>query len=113
MLYAYFENILNPVDEQYREKMKKMKTKRKSKTPYTEKINTYVPSGCCLHSTFPYGYVSDPLKMYRGKDCGETFIEHLEDEVKRLFAILPQQPMTDFTDDISVLKNIITMVIER
>ena len=29
MLYAYFESILTPVDEQYREKMNQMKTERK------------------------------------------------------------------------------------
>ena len=71
MLYADFENILKPVDERYREKMNTMKAERKCKAPYTEKINTHVPSGWCVHSTFAYGDVSDPLKMYRGKDCVE------------------------------------------
>ena len=32
MLYASFENILKPVEEQYREEMNKMKTERKGKT---------------------------------------------------------------------------------
>ena len=53
MLYADFESILKPVDERYREKMNTMKTDRKSKTPYTEKINTRVPSGWCVHSILP------------------------------------------------------------
>ena len=35
LLYADFERILKPVDEQY--KMNKMKTERKGKTPYIEK----------------------------------------------------------------------------
>ena len=48
--------------------------------------------------TFAYGDVPDPLKMYRGKDCVEKFIEHIEDEVKRLYAAFPQQPMIELTD---------------
>ena len=64
MLYADFESILKPVDERYRNRMNTMKTERKGKTPYTEKINTYVPSGWYVHSTFGYGDISDPLKMY-------------------------------------------------
>ena len=31
--------------------------------------------------------------MYHGKGCVEKFIEHIEDEVKRLYASFPQQPM--------------------
>ena len=42
MLYADFESISEPFDDQYRQKMKKMKTGRKSKTLHTEKINTHV-----------------------------------------------------------------------
>ena len=93
MLYADFERILKPIDEEYREKMNKMKAERKGEAPYTEKINTHVTSGWCVHSTFAYGDVPDPLKMYRGKDCVEKFIKHIEDEVKRLYATFPQQPM--------------------
>ena len=78
VLYADFESILKPVDEQHRKKMNRMKTDRKGKTPYTEKINTHVPSGWCVHSTFGYADVLDPLKICRGKDCVEKFIEHKE-----------------------------------
>ena len=78
--------------------MNTMKTERKSKAPYTEKINTHVPSGWCVHSTFVFGDVSDPLKMYRGKDCVEKFVKYIEKEVKRLYETLPRQPMTKLTD---------------
>ena len=98
MLYADFESILKPVDERYRDKMNTMKTERKGKAPYTEKINTHVPSGWCVHSTFAYGDVPDPLKMYRGKDCVEKFVEYIEEEVKRLYEVFPRQPMTKLTD---------------
>ena len=67
MLHADFESILKPVDERYRDRMNAMTTERKCKVPYTEKINTHVPSGWCVRSTFAYGEVPDPLKMYRGK----------------------------------------------
>ena len=46
--------------------MNTMKTEKKGKAPYTEKIKTHVPSGLCVHSTFAYGDVPAPLKMYRG-----------------------------------------------
>ena len=71
MLYADFESILKPVDERYRDSTNTMKTEKKGKAPYTEKINTHVPSGWCVHSTLAYGDVPDHLKMYRGKDCVE------------------------------------------
>ena len=32
-----------------------------------------------------YGDVLDPLKMYRGKDCVEKFVEYIEKEVKWLY----------------------------
>ena len=44
LLYADFESTLKPVDEQYRKTMHQMKSERKCKTPYTEKINGNVPS---------------------------------------------------------------------
>ena len=45
ILYADLESILKPVHERYRDRMNTMKTERKGKAPYTEKINTHVPSG--------------------------------------------------------------------
>ena len=37
--------------------------------------------------------------MYRGKDCVEKFEEYIEEEVKRLYATFPQQPMTRLIDE--------------
>ena len=45
MLYGDFEGILKPVDEPYRDRMNTIKTERKGKAPYTEKINTHVQDG--------------------------------------------------------------------
>ena len=62
MLYTDFESILKPVDKQCRDRMNTMKTEKKGKAPYMEKINAHVPSGWCVHSTFAYGDALDPLK---------------------------------------------------
>ena len=76
-----------------------MKAGRKGKASYIEKINTHIPSGWCVHYTFAYEeHVSNPLKMYRGKDCVEKFVEYIEQEVKRLYATFPIKPMTRLTD---------------
>ena len=98
MLYADFESILKPVDERYRDRMNTMKTDRKGKASCTEKINTHVLSGWCVHSTFAFGDAPDPLKMYQGKDCVEKFVEYIEEEVKLLYETFPWQPMTKLTD---------------
>ena len=98
MVYADFESILKPVDERYKEKMNRMKAGRKGKASYTEKRNRHVPSGWCVHSTFAYGDLPNPIKMYRGKDCVKKFVIYKEEEIKRLYATFPQRPMTGLTD---------------
>ena len=80
--------------------MNRIKTERKVKSPYALKINAHVRSGWCVHSTFTYGDVPDPLKMYRGKDCMEKFEEYIEEEVKWLYETFPRQPMTGLTDSL-------------
>ena len=60
--------------------MNTVKTERKGMTSYTEKINTHVPPGWCVDTTFAYGDIPDPLKMYRGKDCAEKFVKYIEKE---------------------------------
>ena len=84
MLYADFESILKPVDEWYRGNINRMKAGRKGKVSSTEKIKTHVPPGWCVHITFAYGDIPDPLKIYRGKNCVEKFVEYIEEEVKWL-----------------------------
>ena len=97
MLHQDFKIILKPVDERYRNKINTMKTERKGKAPYTEKINKHVPSGWCVHSTFANRDVPHPSKMYRGKDSVEKFVEYIEEEVRRLYETFPQQPVTKLT----------------
>ena len=99
-----------------------MKAGRKSKAPYMEKISKHIPSGWCAHSTFAYGDVPDPLKMYQGKDRVEKFVESIEEEVRRLYATFSQKPMTELTDALntrrqksvtSALKSLMTHRIKR
>ena len=77
--------------------MVRMKAGRKDKAPYKEKIGKHVPSRWCVHSTFAYGDVPDPLKMYQDKDCVEKFLEYIKEEVKRLYEKFPQKPLIDLT----------------
>ena len=98
ILCADFESIVKPVDERYREKMNRIKAGRKGKAPYTKKIRTHVPSGWCIHSTFAYGDVSDPLKMYQGKDYVEKFVEYIAEEVTQPYEKFLQKPMIERTD---------------
>ena len=39
-----------------------------------------------------------PLKMYRGKDCVEKFVEYTEEEIKRLYEAFPWQSMAMLID---------------
>ena len=89
MLYSDFESVLKLVDERYGDRTNTMNTERKGNASFTEKINTHVPSGWCVHSTFAYGDVSDPLKMYRGKECVERSVEYIEQEVNLLYETFP------------------------
>ena len=93
MLYAGFERILKPVDEQYNEKMNQRKTQRRGKTLYKEKFNAHIPSGWCVHNTFADRDVFDPLKIHCDKLCLEKVMEHIAYEVKQLYATFPQKTM--------------------
>ncbi|XP_057290793.1 uncharacterized protein LOC130613470 [Hydractinia symbiolongicarpus] len=83
-IYADFESLLIPIED-----ARDTKTKRLSK---------HVPSDWCTYSTFAYGNVPDPLTVYRGEDCVTRFVNHLEDEVKRLYNTYPQQDMKPLTE---------------
>ena len=92
--------------------MNEIKTEKKGKAPYTGKIVCTVWMICT--STFAYGDVIDPLKMYRGKDYVETFLEHNEDEIKQLHVTFQQQPMRELIDVLTkgheAVKNVIFLL---
>ena len=57
VMYADFEAILKPIEGPSPDPDK----------PYTKEINQHIPSGFCVNSTFAYGKVENPLKLYRGE----------------------------------------------
>ncbi|XP_057310047.1 uncharacterized protein LOC130648044 [Hydractinia symbiolongicarpus] len=83
-IYADFESLLVPVED--------------ARDTKTERLSKHVPSGWCTYNTFAYGDVLDPLKVYRGEDSVTRFVNHPENEVKRLYYTYPQQPMTKLTE---------------
>ena len=88
MMYADFESILEPIQGSAPDPAQ----------PYTINANKYVPSGWCVYSTFSYGDVNDPLKLYRGEYCFEKFCKHLKQEAYRLYHLFPEKPMTPLTN---------------
>ena len=65
--------------------------------PYTSEVNQHIPSGWCVYSKFSYGNVQNPLKLYRGKNCVETFCDHIKREAHRLYHMFPEKPMDSLT----------------
>ena len=40
---------------------------------YTREVNHHVLFRFCTYTTFVYGEIQDPLRLYREKDCVEAF----------------------------------------
>ena len=88
-IYADFETILEPHDS----------CENNPDKSYTRKINKHTPSGFCTYSKFAHGDISNPIKLYRGKDCAEVFCDHVIDETKRLHNMFPEKEMKELTED--------------
>ena len=88
IMYADFESILEPMDP--------VELGFPSQ-PYTNEVNQHTPSGWCVYSKFAYGDINNSLRLYRGKDCIETFCNYIKGEVHRLYHMFPELPMDPFT----------------
>ena len=88
IMYADFEAILKPTEENVKSNPKKS---------YTKEINQHIPSGFGVHSNFAYGEVENPLKLYRGEDCVEVFCDYIVNEAKRLYHMFSEKPMMRLT----------------
>ena len=88
VIYVDFESILEPMDT----------CSNDPNIPYMNHINKHTPSGFCTYSTFAYGDVDNPLKLYRGQDCLEEFCKHMRAEAHRLYNLFPEKPMDPLTD---------------
>ena len=90
IMYADFESILEP--------MGPVKPGSPNPNqPYTNEVNQHTPSGWCVHSKFAYRDVDNPLRLYRGKDCIETFCNYIKGEARRLYHMFPEKPMDPLT----------------
>ena len=88
IMYADFESILEPMDAV---------EPGSPNQPYTNEVNQHMPSGWCVYSKFAYGDVDNPLRLYRGKDCIETFCNYIKGEARRLYHMFPELPMDPLT----------------
>ena len=75
-----------------------MKIGWNGRTPYTVRINHHVLLGWYIYSKFAYGDVLDLLKVYCGKDCMETSIDHIEPETKKFYETFPKQSKIPLTE---------------
>ena len=87
IMYADFESILEPMDHGSSDPTK----------PYTNEVNQHTPSGWCVYGKFAYGYVDNPLRLYRDKDCIETFCNYIKGEEHRMYHMFPEKPMDPLT----------------
>ena len=88
IMYADFESILEPMDPV---------EPGSPSQPYTNEVNQHTPSGWCVYSKFAYRDVDNPLRLYRGKDCIETFCNYIKGEARRLYHMFPKLPMGPLT----------------
>ena len=86
-MYADLESIIQPMEE----------TTINPEGSYTKDISKHIPSGFCVYSKFASDEVRNSLKLYRGKDCVEVFCNHVINEVKKLYHMLPKKPMKPLT----------------
>ena len=87
-MYADFESILEPMDP--------VEPRFPSQT-YSNEVNQHTPSGWCVYSKFAYGDVDNPQRLYRGKDCTETFCNYIKGEAHRLYHMFSELPMDPLT----------------
>ena len=83
IMYADFESILEPMGPQG-------SGSPNPNQPYTNEINQHTPSDWCVHNKSTYGDVDNPLRLYRGKDCIETFCNYIKGEAHRLYHMFPE-----------------------
>ena len=90
IMYTDFESILEPMGLLEPGSLN-------PNQPYTNEVNQHTPSGWCVYSKFAYGDVDNPLRLYGGKDCIETFCNYIKGEARRLYHMFPEKPMGPLT----------------
>ncbi|MCE2507588.1 MAG: hypothetical protein J4F36_14200, partial [Nitrosopumilaceae archaeon] len=64
-----------------------------------DEMGEHIPCGFSVYSKFSYGSVPDSLKVYRGEDCVKKFIDYIQEEVKRLYAMFPPKAKLELSSD--------------
>ena len=90
IMYADFESILEPMGPVE-------PGSPNPNEPYTNEVNQHTPFGWWVHSKFAYRDVDNPIRLYRGKDCIETFCNYIKGEARRLYHMFPELPMGPLT----------------
>ena len=90
IMYADFESIFEPMGPVEPGSLN-------PNQPYTNEVNQHMPSGWCVYSKFAYRDVDNPLRLYRGKDCIETFCNYIKGEARRLYHMFPEKLMDPLT----------------
>ena len=90
IMYADFESILEPMGPV------ELGSPNPNQ-PYTNEVNQRMKSGWCVYSKFAYGDIDNPLRLYRGKDCIETFCNYIKEEARRLYHMFPKLSMGPLT----------------
>ena len=67
IMYADFESILELMGPQG-------SGSPNPNQPYASEVNQHMPSDLCIYSKFTYLDIDNLLRLYRGKDCIETFL---------------------------------------
>ena len=83
IMFADFESILEPIQGPNPD----------PNQPCTNEVNQHTPSGWCVYSKVAYRDVDNPLRLYGGPDCIETFCNYIKGEAHRLYHMFPELPM--------------------
>ena len=99
IMYADFESILEPIGPQGPGSLSDPieSPNPNPNQPYTNEVNQHTPSGWCVYSKLAYRDVDNLLRLYRGKDCIETFCNYIKGEAHRLYHMFPKLPMDPLT----------------
>ena len=87
MIYVDFKSILEPM----------VTASNNPSISHINHINKHTPSGFCTYSTFAYGEIKNPIRLYRGKDFVEEFFKYIWSQARQLCNDYPEKPMIPLT----------------
>ena len=99
IMYTDFESIIEPMGPQGPGPLSNPieSPNPNPSQPYTNKVNQHMPSVWCVYSKSAYEDIDNLLRLYRGKDCIETFSNYIKGEAHRLYHMFPEKLMDHLT----------------